>query len=183
MRSAALLFAFAAILLPRAAQAADLTTLTCVSEHLDASTTALLDSDFEMFIRTPPDGHLPEVPPTAVRAVFSAGEACAALHRWNPAATKAAIVYALSVGARPGMERALPEFGVDPAGVASLYNHMPQPQHDAIMREGVNGKTLTNLMITGYGMHLFPVTEGRRVGRYIGTLLAADLARAEFLRS
>lgn len=182
MRNAILAAAFAALMLPATAQAADEKTLGCVADHLDAVTVAAIESYFEDTTTASTSTGTSPPPDTMVKAVKAAAATCATLHGWSVAATQAAGGYALASKGRAGAERGLHSLGIDPAPIAHMYLQLPLSARETLMPAAPWPSELANFSRRADARHLYPVAEARRVGRYLGCLNVIDAFRAKFRR-
>lgn len=125
-----------------AAHAADVKTLKCVEDSLDAAGRASVIKDIEKNLQNAggEQGYSPET----VRAIQGAAKACQAKHGWSDAATTASILYTVPKISWPTAERMGKAKGVNVAGLVKRVNALSQDEKANATSEDVLGK-LANL--------------------------------------
>jgi hypothetical protein len=111
-----------------AAHAADLATLDCVVEKLDAATRTALDKDVERNLAE--SGKRPSYDPATVAGIQAAAETCAKENKWSEFAVKAARIYAIAKVGWPIAQRVLGEKGFDAALLETQFLTLPEEQRN-----------------------------------------------------
>lgn len=106
------------------AYAADLATIGCASEKLDAAVRAQIEADVARNMAE--SGKRPSYDPSVGKGLSAAASACAAEHQWSAAAAKAAGTYALARIGLPVAQRVLGERGFDAAAFEDAFQALPE---------------------------------------------------------
>jgi hypothetical protein len=120
--------ALACLLFAAPAHAADLSTMDCVGEKLDAAVRTQIEADVTRNLGE--SGKRPSYDPSVSKGLSTAAGACAAAHKWSPAAAKAAGTYALARIGMPIAQRVIKEHGFDPDAFEAAFQALPHKTRD-----------------------------------------------------
>lgn len=106
------------------AHAADLATLDCVAQKLEAPIRAQIQADAERNLGE--SGKRPSYDSSVGLGIRTAAAICAKEHGWSPAAAKAAGQYALARIGLPIAQRVVGERGFEPAALEDQFQALPE---------------------------------------------------------
>jgi hypothetical protein len=123
-------FILPALLAPLAATggAADLATIDCVGDHLDAATRERLVADVERNLLE--SGKRPSYAPEVSQGIAAASARCMTDRGWSVEASRSAGIYALAKLGLPVAQRVLADKGFDPAALEDQFQALPQEVRD-----------------------------------------------------
>lgn len=106
------------------ARAAELSTLDCVSESLDAAVRTQIEADVARNMAA--SGQKPSYDAAVGTGLSAAVAKCGAQHQWSAAAARAAGIYALARIGMPIAQRVVGEGGFDPAALEDRFQALPE---------------------------------------------------------
>jgi hypothetical protein len=106
------------------AHAADLATIDCVGQKLDAAVRAQVEADAVRNLGE--SGKRPSYDASVGEGLRTAAAACAKEHGWSPAAARAAGLYAMAKIGLPVAQRLVAERGFDPAALEDRFQELPE---------------------------------------------------------
>lgn len=165
------------------ASAADIHTLECVRERLDATAVSIIAAHFEALMRAPDEGPLPQASEAEQDALQIAAHSCAKTYGWTDQAALAALNYAQFSIARPVNERVLDGLGMNSRAIAALYEKFPVAAHETRMPAEPWPEVFRRFSTTDQGLLAARLGTLRKVGRYLGNLNMLDFSRVTFLRN
>ncbi len=118
----------ACALLSAPAHAADLATIGCVEDKLDAATRTQLVTDVEQNLKI--IGLRSSYSPGVLQAVKDAAAACVTENKWTPAAARPAILFTLAKLSLPVVQRVARDRGLDPAAIEAVWLALPEEQRN-----------------------------------------------------
>jgi len=141
MVRAPLILAFAlpvALAAPAPAHAADVSTLGCLEQGLDANARKLLVDDLTTNLDN--SGKAQSYRPATIQAIRTVAQACKAKHGWSSKATDASILYTAPKIGWPIAERMAPRVGLNPDALARRFRALPDAERNNAIDEEVLGK-------------------------------------------
>jgi len=105
------------------ANAADLATIDCVGQNLEAPVRAQIEADAARNLAE--SGKRPSYDPSVGEGLRTAAAACAKEHGWSAAAAKAAGLYALAKIGLPVARRVVDEHAFDAAALEDRFQALP----------------------------------------------------------
>jgi len=139
MLRAPLILAFALpVALAAPAPAADLATLGCVEQGLDANARKLLVEDLTANINNA--GKAQSYRQETAEALRPVALACKAKHGWSDKATQASLLYTAPKIGWPIGERIARQHGLDPDALARRFRALPETERNDAIDEDVLGK-------------------------------------------
>lgn len=106
------------------AHAADLGTIDCVGQKLDAAVRAQIEADAARNLSE--SGKRPSYDPSVGNGLRTAAAGCAKEHGWSAAAAKAAGLYAVAKIGLPVAQRVVGERGFDAAELEDRFQALPE---------------------------------------------------------
>ena len=110
------------------AAAADLATIDCVGQKLDAAARAKVEADAARNLDE--TGKRPSYDPAVSAGLRTAAAACAKEHKWSAAAAKAAASYALAKIGLPTAQRVIGERGFDSAALEDRFQGLAEDKRN-----------------------------------------------------
>jgi hypothetical protein len=117
-------------------RAADLATIDCVTEKLDAAVRAQIEADATRNLAEA--GKRPSYDPSVGTGLNAAAAACATANGWTPAAAKAASIYALAKIGLPVAQRVVGEKGFDAAALEDQFQALPEETRNRALTAAEN---------------------------------------------
>ncbi|MBO9623300.1 MAG: hypothetical protein J7500_11370 [Sphingomonas sp.] len=106
------------------AHAADLATIGCVAQKVDAAVRSQIEADVERNLTE--SGKRPSYGPGVGAGLKTAAAACAKEHGWTAAAASAAARYTLAKIGMPVAQRVITQRGFDPAALEDQFQALPE---------------------------------------------------------
>ncbi|MBO9712137.1 hypothetical protein [Sphingomonas sp.] len=119
-------------------RAADLATIGCVSDKLDAAGHEKLVADIERNLRESGKRHT--YAPETTAALSAAGKACAAENGWSDAAIRPALLYTIATEGQPVARRFLAERKFDTGALEAIWFGLPEEVRQKPVTPEVNRK-------------------------------------------
>lgn len=118
----------AVLMLATPAQAADLSTIGCIGDKLDAATREQIATDVAHNLEANKQGG--KYSPSVIKAFNEAAAACATENRWPVAAGRPAILYTLAKFSLPTVQRIATERGLDVSALEVQWFALPEEQRN-----------------------------------------------------
>jgi hypothetical protein len=106
------------------AQAADLATIGCVGDKIDAATREAVEQDVTRNLGQ--TGQKNSYSSPVIEAMKAAAAACAKANGWGAGAERPAILYTLAKLSLPVAEKTATERGLDPAALEGVWLNLPE---------------------------------------------------------
>lgn len=119
------------------AHAADLATLGCVEQGMDANARKLLLDDLTKNLEN--SGGEQSYRPETVQAIQSVAMACKTKNGWTTEAAQAAILYTMPKLGWPIADRFGRQHGLNPNALSKRFRALPQAQREDAINDGVLG--------------------------------------------
>ncbi len=137
-------FALAA---PAPAHAADVATLGCVEDGMDANARKLLLDDLTTNLNN--SGQAQSYRPETVQAIQAVAMACKTKHGWTTEATQAAILYTMPKIGWPIADRMGRAHGLNPDALAKRFRMLPDAERNDAINDNVLGKLARGSLAAG----------------------------------
>lgn len=136
-----------AIAAPAPAHAADVATLGCVEDGLDANARKLLLDDLTTNLEN--SGKAQSYRPETVQAIQSVAIACKTKHGWSTEAAQAAILYTMPKIGWPVADRMGRAHGLNPDALIKRFRALPDAERNNAINDEVLGKLARGSLAAG----------------------------------
>lgn len=136
-----------ALAVPAPARAADVATLGCVENGLDANARKLLIDDLTTNLDNA--GKDQSYRPETVQAIQAVALACKTKHGWTTEAAQAAILYTMPKIGWPTADRMARAHGLNPDALAKRFRALPDAERNNAINDDVLGKLARGSLAAG----------------------------------
>jgi hypothetical protein len=163
-----------AIAAPVPAYAADMATLGCVEQSLDANARKLLLDDLTINLSN--SGKEQSYRPETIQAVQAVALACKAKHGWTTEAAQAAILYTMPKIGWPTADRMGRAQGLNPDALAKRFRALPEAKR----KDAINDEVLGGLARGSLAAHEITADNAALAGALYGLLALQEKALYDF---